>query len=126
MDKKTIQTDKAPKAIGPYSQGMSIGGLVFTSGQIPLNPVDGSVPGDIEGQARQALDNLGAVLKGAGADYKDVIKTMVFIKNMSDFAKINEIYAEYFTEPYPARSCVEVAALPRGVMIEIEAIASLG
>lgn len=123
MGKKVIQTDKAPKAIGPYSQGILADSLIFTSGQIPLNPADGTIPKDIEAQAKQAFDNLGAVLRSGGAGFEDVIKTTVFIKDMNDFAKINEIYGAYFKELYPARSCVEVARLPKDVLLEIEAIA---
>ncbi|MGE5494970.1 MAG: RidA family protein [Burkholderiales bacterium] len=123
MELKLINTDEAPKAIGPYSQGIKTGDLVFTSGQIPVNPVDGTVPEGIERQARQALENLKAVLAAAGAELSDVIKTTVYIKDLSGFARVNEIYAEYFSEPYPARSCVEVSRLPKDVFIEIEAIA---
>lgn len=123
MELKLINTDEAPKAIGPYSQGIKTGDLVFTSGQIPVNPVDGTIPEGIERQARQALENLKAVLAAAGAELSDVIKTTVYIKDLSGFARVNEIYAEYFSEPYPARSCVEVSRLPKDVFIEIEAIA---
>lgn len=123
MDLEIIKTDKAPKAIGPYSQGIKTGDLVFTSGQIPVAPADGTIAGSVERQARQAFENLKAVLSAAGAGLNDVIKTTVFIRDMNDFAKINEIYAEYFSEPYPARSCVEVSKLPKDVLIEIEAIA---
>jgi 2-iminobutanoate/2-iminopropanoate deaminase len=124
MELKIINTNRAPKAIGPYSQGIKTGGLVFTSGQIPVNPADGTVPEGIGRQARQALENLKAVLGAAGAELSDVVKTTVFIKDLNDFARVNEIYAEYFSEPYPARSCVEVSRLPKDVLIEIEAIAS--
>ena len=123
MDKNIIITDKAPQAIGPYSQGIITGGLIFTSGQIPVNPSDGTIAKETDTQAKQVLDNLGAVLKSAGAGFEDVVKTTVFIKNMNDFARINEIYGAYFKEPYPARSCVEAARLPKDVLIEIEAIA---
>lgn len=122
-----ISTDKAPAAIGPYSQAMKVGDLVFTSGQIPLKPVSGElVTGPVEDQTRQALENLKAVLEASGTSLKNVIKTTVFIKDMKDFAVINRVYGEYFTAPYPARSCVEVAALPRDVKIEIEAVAYAG
>lgn len=126
MAKEIISTDKAPAAIGPYSQAVKIGDRLFTSGQIPINPATGEVvEGGVEEQAKQVLENLKAVLNAAGADFKDVIKTTVFIKNMADFAAINKIYSEYFTAPYPARSCVEVARLPKDVLVEIEAIAGL-
>ena len=122
MKRMKIDTDEAPKAIGPYSQGIAVNGMVFTSGQIPVT-LNGDIPEGIEAQAKQALRNLGAVLKSAGADYGDVVKTTVFIKDMNDFAKFNEIYASFFNEPYPARSCVEVSRLPKDVLIEIEAVA---
>ena len=122
MKRTIIDTDEAPKAIGPYSQGIAVNGLVFTSGQIPVT-VNGDIPEGIEAQAKQALRNLGAVLKSAGAGYGDVVKTTVFIKDLNDFAKFNEIYASFFNEPYPARSCVEVSRLPKDVLIEIEAVA---
>ena len=121
--KKIIATDKAPAAIGPYSQAIEVNGLLFTSGVIPIVPETGElVEGGIEKQAKQAIGNLAALIKEAGADINNTIKTTVFIKDMKDFAKVNEIYAEYFTENYPARSCVEVARLPKDVLIEIEAI----
>lgn len=121
--KQSINTDKAPQAIGPYSQGIRTGNLIFTSGQIPAGPESGTIADGIERQTRQAIENVKAVLEAAGAGLSDVVKTTVFIKDLSDFAKINEIYAEYFSEPYPARSCVEVARLPKDVLIEIEAVA---
>ena len=122
--KKIISTDKAPAAIGPYSQAIEINGLVFTSGVIPIIPETGELEdGPVEAQAEQALKNLAALLKEAGTSTEKTIKTTVFIKNMDDFAKINEIYAKYFTGDFPARSCVEVARLPKDVLIEIEAIA---
>jgi len=121
--KKIISTDKAPAAIGPYSQAIEVNGLVFTSGMIPVNPKTGEIPQGIEAQADQAITNLVNLLQESGADIKNVIKTTVFIKDMNDFAKINEIYAAYFTDNYPARSCVEVARLPKDVLIEIEAVA---
>ncbi|WP_026835997.1 RidA family protein [Eubacterium xylanophilum] len=124
--KKIIATDKAPAAIGPYSQAIEVNGLLFTSGVIPIIPATGElVEGGIEAQARQALDNLAALITEAGADVKNTIKTTVFIKNMDDFAKVNEIYATVFTENYPARSCVEVARLPKDVLIEVEAIVEM-
>lgn len=122
--KKVISTDKAPQAIGPYSQAIEVNGMVFTSGVIPIVPATGAlVEGGVEEQAKQALSNLAELLKAAGTSTDKVIKTTVFIKNMDDFGKINEIYATYFTGDYPARSCVEVARLPKDVLIEIEAIA---
>lgn len=121
--KKIIATDKAPAAIGPYSQAIEVNGLLFTSGVIPIVPATGElVQGGIEEQADQAIGNLAALIKEAGADINNTIKTTVFIKDMNDFGKVNEIYAKYFTENYPARSCVEVARLPKDVLIEIEAI----
>lgn len=122
--KKVISTDKAPQAIGPYSQAIEVNGMVFTSGVIPIVPATGAlVEGGVEEQAKQALSNLAELLKAAGTSTDKVIKTTVFIKDMDDFGKINEIYATYFTGDYPARSCVEVARLPKDVLIEIEAIA---
>ena len=121
--KKIIATDKAPAAIGPYSQAIEVNGFLFTSGVIPIVPSIGElVTGGIDKQAEQAISNLAALIKEAGADINNTIKTTVFIKDMNDFAKVNEIYAKYFTENYPARSCVEVARLPKDVLIEIEAI----
>ena len=118
-----IKTDKAPGAIGPYSQAIEIGNFVFTSGQIPVNPATGEIPEGVEAQAEQAFTNIRELLAAAGTSIDNVIKTTVFIKDMNDFGKINEIYAKYFTGSYPARSCVEVARLPKDVLIEIEAIA---
>ncbi len=124
--KKVISTTKAPAAIGPYSQAIEINNMVYTSGVIPINPEDGSiVEGDIKVQAERVLNSLSALLKDCGSGLDNVIKTTVFIKNMNDFAAMNEVYAQYFTNNCPARSCVEVARLPKDVLIEIEAIASL-
>ena len=121
--KKIISTPKAPAAIGPYSQAIVVNGLLFTSGVIPIVPSTGDlVEGDIEAQAEQAIGNLAALIEAAGAKIENTIKTTVFIKNMDDFTKVNEIYAKYFTTDFPARSCVEVARLPKDVLIEIEAI----
>ena len=122
--KNVISTDKAPAAIGPYSQAIEVNGMVFTSGQIPVNQATGEIAATVEEQAEQALKNVAAVLAAAGTGMENVIKTTVFIKEMNDFAKINEIYAKYFTGAYPARSCVEVARLPKDVLIEVEAIAT--
>lgn len=122
--KKIISTPKAPAAIGPYSQAIEVNGLVFTSGVIPIDPATGElVSGSIEVQAEQAIKNLSILLEEAGTSTDKTIKTTVFIKDMNDFAKVNEIYAKYFTTNFPARSCVEVARLPKDVLIEIEAIA---
>jgi len=123
--KEIIHTAAAPQAIGPYSQGIRAEGrLVFVSGQIPLDPMTGAFAGeDITAQTRQSLTNLKAVLAEAGAELKDVVKTTVFLQNMGDFAAMNEVYASFFTENCPARSAVEVAALPKGALVEIEAIA---
>ena len=119
---KVISTDKAPAAIGPYSQAIEVNGMVFTSGVIPVDPQTGVIPATIEEQANQAFSNLKNLIEASGATIDKVIKTTVFIKEMNDFGKINEIYATYFKEPFPARSCVEVARLPKDVMLEIEAV----
>lgn len=122
--KEVVNTKLAPAAIGPYSQAIVAGDMVFTSGQIPLSAETGLVVGyDVSAQAVQALDNLKAVLAGAGCGLDDVVKTTVFITDMSKFALVNEIYAKYFTEKAPARSCVEVSKLPKGCLVEVEAIA---
>jgi len=121
---EAIKTDMAPEAIGPYSQGIKTGNLIFTSGQIGIDPATGEiVSGGIEEQAIQVFENLNAVLSASGASMSDVVKTTVFIKDMNDFSKVNEIYGKYFSQPYPARSCVEVSRLPKDVLIEVEAIA---
>lgn len=122
---KEIKTTNAPAAIGPYSQAIISGNMLFTSGQIPINPATGEIPEGVEAQARQALTNVKNLIEASGASMDKVVKTGVFIKDMNDFAKINEIYAEFFTEPYPARSCVEVARLPKDVLVEIETIVEL-
>lgn len=123
---KVISTDKAPAAIGPYSQAIVTGDMVYTSGQIPLVPSTGEmVSGGIEVQARQALENLKAVLEAAGSGLTHVVKTTVFVKDLNDFSAINQVYAEFFRAPFPARSLVEVARLPRDAGIEIEAVAIL-
>ena len=119
---KPIQTNDAPAAIGPYSQGMEIAGLVFTSGQIPVEPETGLVPDGIEAQAHRSCQNVGAVLAAAGSDFSKVIKTTCFLADMADFAVFNSVYETYFISK-PARSCVAVKALPKGVLCEIEAIA---
>ena len=117
-----ISTPNAPAAIGPYSQGYEVNGLVYTSGQIPVNPADGSVPEGIAAQAEQSCKNVGAVLAAAGVDFTNVFKTTCFLADMGDFAAFNEVYARYFVSK-PARSCVAVKTLPKGVLCEIEAIA---
>lgn len=122
--KQVISTDKAPSAIGPYSQAIKANGFLFASGQIPVNPETGAIPEGIEAQTEQSLKNVKAILEAEGLTLSDVVKTTVFIQDMADFAKVNEIYAGYFTENPPARSCVEVAKLPKGVLIEIEIIAA--
>ena len=121
--KKAISTDKAPAAIGPYSQAIEVNGMVYTSGVIPVNPATGEIPEGVEAQANQAFSNMKALLEASGTGMEQVIKTTVFIKEMNDFGKINEIYAKYFTGVFPARSCVEVARLPKDVLLEVEAIA---
>ena len=124
MGKETVSTDKAPGAIGPYSQAVKANGFVFLSGQIPLDPASGEiVAGDIKAQTRRVLENLEAVLDAAGSSLEKVVKTTVFLSNMEDFPGMNEIYAEYFGESSPARATVEVARLPKDVLIEIDMIA---
>ncbi|MEW4902679.1 RidA family protein [Clostridium tetani] len=126
MMKKVINTELAPKAIGPYSQGIMIGDLAFLSGQIPVDPATGELAtGDdpVVAQANQSLKNVQSILESQGMSFDNVIKTTVFIANMDDFAKINQVYAQYFKEPYPARSCVQVAKLPKEALVEIEVIA---
>lgn len=121
--KKIISTDKAPAAIGPYSQAIEVNGMVYTSGVIPVNPENGEIPEGTVAQATQALTNLKNLLEAAGSSMDRVIKTTVFIKEMDEFGTINGIYKEFFTSDFPARSCVEVARLPKDVLLEIEAIA---
>lgn len=121
--KKIIATPNAPKAVGPYSQAVEVNGTLYVSGQIPVNPVDGTVPSDIADQAHQSLKNIGAILEEAGYTYKDVVKTTVLLADIADFKAVNAVYAEYFTENMPARACFQVAALPMGVGLEIEAVA---
>lgn len=121
---KAISTKMAPAAIGPYSQATQLGNLVFTSGQLPIDPATGAFPeGGIKEQARQSLLNIQAILKEAGLTMSDVVKTTVFMADMGDFADMNSVYADFFSEPYPARSAVAVKSLPKGAMLEIEAIA---
>ncbi|MEE2857689.1 MAG: RidA family protein [Planctomycetota bacterium] len=118
-----ICIDNAPAAIGPYSQGIVVDGWVYCSGQIPIIPADGSVAQGIEDQTRQVLVNLGHVLSAAECDFSDVIKTTVYLADMATFSRMNEVYAQFFEDPFPARACIEAAALPKGVQVEIDAIA---
>ena len=123
---QAIHTEKAPKAIGPYSQAIKVGNLVFASGQVPIVPATGEfVEGGIQEQTRQALTNAQAILEEAGTGLKNVVKTTVYLSDMANFAAMNEIYAEFFTQPYPARSAVAVKALPKGALVEVECIAEL-
>ena len=122
---KVVYTEKAPAAIGPYSQAMSLNGVLFTSGQIPVNPATGEINGDtIETQAEQVMKNLGEVLKEAGSSFEKAVKTTCFLADMGDFAKFNEVYAKYFVNK-PARSCVAVKTLPKNVLCEVEVIAEV-
>ncbi len=123
MEKFVVSTKAAPAAIGPYSQAIEVNGVIYTSGMIPVIPETGEVVEGIEAQARQALSNVRALLESQGSGMEQIIKTTVFIKNMDDFAKVNEVYASFFEKDFPARSCVEVARLPKDVLIEVEAIA---
>jgi 2-iminobutanoate/2-iminopropanoate deaminase len=126
MKLKVISTDKAPAAIGPYSQAIQAGNLLFCSGQIPLDPVSGEiVTGDISRQAEQVMENIAAVLSAAGGGFADVVKATVFLVEMSDFGAVNEVYGRYFSAHKPARSTVAVKALPRGVLVEIEVVACM-
>lgn len=120
---KTISAQNAPAAIGPYCHAKLVGGLLFTSGQLGLDPATGMLPEGIEAQTKQSLENLGAVLAAAGMEYGDVVKTTVFLANMEDFGAVNEIYAGYFPKEPPARSCVAVKTLPKGALVEIEVVA---
>jgi 2-iminobutanoate/2-iminopropanoate deaminase len=124
--KNVISTTKAPAAIGPYSQAVRVGNLVYTSGQIPINPATGVfAEGGIKEQTRQSLLNVKAILEAAGLTMSDVVKTTVFMADMNDFADMNAVYAEFFSEPYPARSAVAVKALPKGALVEIEVVAGV-
>ena len=121
---KAISTQKAPAAIGPYSQAVRVGNLVYTSGQIPIDPATGAfVEGGVKEQTRQSLTNVRAILAEAGLAMRDVVKTTVFMADMNDFAEMNAVYAEFFSEPYPARSAVAVKTLPKGALVEIEVVA---
>ena len=124
MEKKVLHTDLAPAAIGPYIQAIEINGMIFASGQIPINPATGNlVEGGIQEQTRQALTNASEVMKAAGVDMTHVVKTTVFLADMNDFVAMNEIYATFFTAPFPARSAVAVKALPKGALVEVECVA---
>jgi 2-iminobutanoate/2-iminopropanoate deaminase len=123
VSKEVIKTSGAPGAIGPYSQAIMSGNLIFVSGQVPINPATGEIRGDIKVQTQQSLENLKAILAAAGTGLSNVVKTTVFLKNLDDFNAMNEVYAEYFTQDAPARSTVEVSRIPRGALVEIEATA---
>lgn len=121
--RKIINTEKAPAAIGPYSQGICTGDLVFTSGQLPIDPATGEMPADVEAQAEQSLKNVQAILEAAGSDMSKAVKLTVFLADIKDFAKVNEVYARFFADEPPCRSAFQVAHLPKDALIEIEAIA---
>lgn len=123
--KQTIHSNNAPAAIGPYAQAQLIGGFIFTSGQLGIDVEKGALADGVEAQAHAAMKNLGQILSAAGAGYADIVKTTIFVKDLADFATVNKVYASYFEGDYPARSCVQVAALPMGGLVEIEAIAKI-
>ncbi|AET66165.1 endoribonuclease L-PSP, putative [Desulfosporosinus orientis DSM 765] len=123
MNKQTLNTQNAPAAIGPYSQGVKVGNLIFTSGQLPINTQSGELVADIEGATKQSLDNVKAILEASGSSMDKVVKTVVFLRDMNDFAAMNAVYATYFPNNPPARSAVQVARLPKDAIVEIEAIA---
>ncbi len=125
MEREIVHTDKAPAAVGPYSQAVRVGNLIFTAGQIGIDPATGQLREGLEAQTRQVMSNLQAVLKAAGADLSTVVKTTIYMTDLSAFKTVNTIYGEYFPESPPARSTVQVAALPLGALIEIEAVAFL-
>jgi len=126
MSKEIISTEKAPKAIGPYSQGVKVGELIFTSGQLPINPENGQlIADDVKKATAQSLENIKAILEKAGSSLDKVVKAVVYLKDLEDFAAVNEVYATYFTGDYPARSCFQVAKLPMDAKIEIEVVASV-
>jgi len=120
---KVIESSKAPAAIGPYSQGIDSGSLIFSSGQLPINPADGTMPSDPAAQAKQCMENLKAVLEAAGSGLSKVVKATIFLQNLEHFSAVNEVYAGFFSGVFPARSCVQVARLPKDALVEIEAIA---
>lgn len=123
MNKQVIKTDNAPEAIGPYSQAIMVGDFIYTSGQIPINPKTGIMETDIKLATKQSMENIKAILEEVGTSLENVIKTTIFLKDLNDFNVVNEVYATYFNENNPARSCVEIAKLPKDAVIEIEAIA---
>lgn len=123
MNKQTVSTQNAPAAIGPYSQGVKVGNLIFTSGQLPMNPQSGELVADIEGATKQSLDNVKAILESAGSSMDKIVKTVVFLRDMNDFVAMNAVYSTYFPSNPPARSAVQVARLPKDAILEIEAIA---
>jgi len=126
MSKEIISTEKAPKAIGPYSQGVKVGELIFTSGQLPINPENGQlIADDVKKATAQSLENIKAILEKAGSSLDKVVKAVVYLKDLEDFAAVNEVYATYFTGDYPARSCFQVAKLPMDAKVEIEVVASV-
>lgn len=124
MIKKIITTDKAPAAIGPYSQAIKVGNLLFVSGQIPVNPLNAEIPATIEEQTHQVMKNIEAILTEANLNWNNLVKTSIFLQNLDNFSTVNEIYASYFSDAYPARECVQVSALPKNVLIEISIIAT--
>lgn len=123
MEKKAISTNNAPGAIGPYSQAINVGDFIYTSGQLPINVTTGVMPESIEEQTRQSLENVKAIIEAAGSSMDKVVKTTVFLQDMNDFVKMNEVYSTFFAQPYPARSAVQVARLPKDAKVEIEVIA---
>jgi 2-iminobutanoate/2-iminopropanoate deaminase len=126
MTKQSISSDGAPKAIGPYSPAVRAGNLLFVSGQVPIDPATGNmIDGDIAAQSRRVFENIGALLEAAGASFASVVRTTVFLADMNDFAAMNAVYGQYFTEPYPARATVQVARLPKDARVEIDVIAVL-
>lgn len=122
--KKVLFTDSAPKAVGPYSQAIASGDVIFTSGQLGIDMETGKLAQDVEKQAHCAMKNLGSILKTAGLGYENIVKTTIFLTNMADFGAVNAVYASYFDSDYPARSCIQVAALPLGGLVEIECVAA--
>lgn len=126
MALKIVTTEKAPAAIGPYSQAVSAGGMLYVSGQIPLDPASGEIAeGGVAGQTKQVLENLKAVVSAGGGDMSRVVKVTIYITDMGQFSVVNEIYGSYFSEPFPARACVQVSALPKGVEVEMDAIVQI-
>jgi len=123
--KRAIESSRAPKPVGPYSQAIDAGGFVFVSGQLGMDPETGNLAEGVEAQAGKALANIAAILEAAGLEMKDVVKVTIFLTDMGDFPKVNEVYAGYFSEPWPARACVAVAGLPKGALVEVECIAAL-